>query len=140
MHDDKGKEKVTELRDEKDPKRARVVLSKGHEVVELGYSRLSSAAAEAMHKGENLGNLNRVSNTEQRYRSRVNQTDRVSQICWTTDRINEQIGLAKLLIWKDELWRTRLEREAGLRKARGAGNQKKEKVLPQVGGQLRGGA
>jgi hypothetical protein len=67
--------------DEKDPKRARVVLSKGHEVVGLGYSRLSGAAAEVMHKGEDSGNpnrVNRVSKTEQCYPS--NRTDRVSQI------------------------------------------------------------
>jgi hypothetical protein len=83
VHDDKGKEKVTELGDEKDPKRAQVVLSNGHEVVGLDYLRLSGAAAEVMHKGENSGNpnrVNRVSKTEQRYPSRVNQTDRVSQI------------------------------------------------------------
>jgi hypothetical protein len=35
-HEDKGKTMATELKDEKDPKRARVVLSKGHEVVGLG--------------------------------------------------------------------------------------------------------
>jgi transketolase N-terminal domain/subunit len=33
VHDNKDKEKVVEPRDEKDPKRAQVVLSKGHEVV-----------------------------------------------------------------------------------------------------------
>jgi hypothetical protein len=53
VHDDKGKEKVMEPRDEKDWRRARVVLSKGHEVIGPGYSRLSGAAAEVMHKGEN---------------------------------------------------------------------------------------
>jgi hypothetical protein len=59
------------------------VLSKGHEVVGPGYSRLSDAIAEVMHKGENSGNPNRVSQVnkmEQRYPSRVNQTDQVSQI------------------------------------------------------------
>jgi hypothetical protein len=83
VHDDKGKEKVAEPGDEKDPKRAWVVLSKGREVVRPGYSRLSHAATEVMHKGENLRNpnrVNRVSKTEQRYPSWVNQTDRVSQI------------------------------------------------------------
>jgi hypothetical protein len=44
--------------DEKDPKRARVVLSKGRVVVRPSYLRLSGAAAEVMHKGENLGNPN----------------------------------------------------------------------------------
>jgi hypothetical protein len=83
VHDDKGKEKVVEPGDEKDLKRAQVVLSKGHEVVGPGYSRMSGAAAEVMHKGENSGNSNRVnqvSKTEQRYPSRVKWTDRVSQI------------------------------------------------------------
>jgi hypothetical protein len=83
VHDDKGKEKVTEPGDEKDLKRARVVLSKGHEVVRPGYSRLSGAAAEVMHKGENPRNPNRVnqaSKTEQRYLSWVNWTDQVIQI------------------------------------------------------------
>jgi hypothetical protein len=35
-HEDKGKTMATELKDEKNPKRGRVVLSKGHEVVGLG--------------------------------------------------------------------------------------------------------
>jgi hypothetical protein len=83
VRDDKGKEKVAEPGDEKDPKRARVVLSKGREVVGPSYSGLSGAAAEVMHKGENSGNpnrVNRVSKTEQRYPSQVNRTDWVSQI------------------------------------------------------------
>jgi hypothetical protein len=64
-----------ELGDEKDPKRAWVVLSKGHEVVGTGYSRLSGAVAVVMHKGDNSVNpnqVNRVSKTEQCYPSRVN--------------------------------------------------------------------
>jgi hypothetical protein len=40
-----GKGTVLESEDEKDPKRARMVLSKGCEVVGLGYSRLSGDAA-----------------------------------------------------------------------------------------------
>jgi hypothetical protein len=58
------------------------------------------------------------------------------------DWISEQIGLARLLTRKGELWRTRLAWEVGLRKARGggAGNRKKEKGMPQAGGQLCGGA
>jgi hypothetical protein len=81
VHDDKGKEKVTEPGDEKDPKRAWVVLYKGHEVVGPGYSRLLGAAAKVMHKGENSKNpnrVNRVSKTKQHYPSWVNQTDQVS--------------------------------------------------------------
>jgi hypothetical protein len=83
VHDDKGKEKVVEPKDEKDLKRARVVLSKGCEVIGPGYSRLSGAATEVMHKGENSGNpnrVNRVSKIEQCYSSWVNRTDQVSQI------------------------------------------------------------
>jgi hypothetical protein len=83
VHDKKGKENVVERRDEKDPKRARVVLSKGHEVVRPAYLRLSGAATEVMHKGENSGNPNRnnrVSKTEQRYPSQVNRTHQVHQI------------------------------------------------------------
>jgi hypothetical protein len=67
------------------------VLSKGREVVGLGYSRLSGAATEVMHKGENSGNPNRVnwvSKTEQCYPSRVNWTDRVSQIS-QDNRLNQ---------------------------------------------------
>jgi transketolase N-terminal domain/subunit len=50
-----------ESKDEKDPKRARVVLSKGHEVVWLGYSRLTGAAAKVTNRGEISGNPSRVS-------------------------------------------------------------------------------
>jgi hypothetical protein len=85
VHDKKGKENVAERRDEKDPKRARVVLSKGHEVVRPAYSRLSGAATEVMHKGENSRNpnrINRVRKTEQRYPSQVNRTHQVHQIGW----------------------------------------------------------
>jgi very-short-patch-repair endonuclease len=52
--------------DRKDPKRARVVLSKGHEVVRLGNSRVIGVAAKVMNKKENSGNhgwVNRISKT-----------------------------------------------------------------------------
>jgi predicted secreted protein len=49
-----------ELEDEKDRKRARVVLSKGHVVVRPGYSRLTGAATKATDRGENLGNSSQV--------------------------------------------------------------------------------
>jgi hypothetical protein len=58
--EDKGKETVLGSEDEKDPKRTRMVLSKGREVVGLGYSRLSGDAARVMGRGEELGNPNRV--------------------------------------------------------------------------------
>jgi hypothetical protein len=50
----------SESEDEKDPKRAHMVLSKGHEVVGPGYSRLLGDAARATDKGEETGNLGRV--------------------------------------------------------------------------------
>jgi hypothetical protein len=37
-----------EPKDEKDPKRAHVVLCKGRELVRPGYSRLTGAAAKVM--------------------------------------------------------------------------------------------
>jgi hypothetical protein len=129
--------------DEKAPKRARVVLSMCHEVVRPGYSRLSGAAADVMHKGENSGNpnwVNRVSKTEQCYRSRLTGLTKLVRLVKTVDWINKQIELARLLTRKDELWRTQLEREAGLHRAQGVGNRKKEKMLPLAGGQLHGGA
>jgi hypothetical protein len=70
VHEDKGKMIAMELKDGKDPKRARVVLSKGREVVGPGYSRVTSVAAKVIDKRVNLGNhnqVNRVSKTEQRY-------------------------------------------------------------------------
>jgi transketolase N-terminal domain/subunit len=66
----------TEPEDEKDPKRACVVLSKGHEVVRLGYSRLKGAAAKVTNRGENSGNSSRVNQVgmmKQHYPSQVNQ-------------------------------------------------------------------
>jgi hypothetical protein len=58
--EDKGKAMVLESEDEKDPKRACMVLSKGHEVIRLGYSRLSGDAARVADRGEESGNPNRV--------------------------------------------------------------------------------
>jgi hypothetical protein len=49
-----------------------VVLSKGHEVVRLGYSRVTGVAAKVTDKRENLGNHDRVSKMEQHYPSHVN--------------------------------------------------------------------
>jgi hypothetical protein len=57
---DKGKATVPKSEDEKDPKRACMVLSKGHEVVKLGYSRLSEDATRAADRGEESGNLSWV--------------------------------------------------------------------------------
>jgi hypothetical protein len=68
----------TELEDEKDPKRTCVVLSKGREVVRLGYSRLIGAAAKVMDRGENPGNPSRVSQDNSMDRQ-ADQVGRVSQ-------------------------------------------------------------
>jgi hypothetical protein len=51
---------VPESEDEKDSKRARMVLSMGHEVVRPGYSRLLGDAARVVGRGEESGNPNRV--------------------------------------------------------------------------------
>jgi hypothetical protein len=83
VHEDKGKTTATELEDERDPKRARVVLSKGCEVLGPEYSRLIGAAAKVTDRGENLGNssrVNRVSRTEQHYPSRVSQVNQNSSV------------------------------------------------------------
>jgi hypothetical protein len=51
---------ATETKDEKDMNRAHVVLSKGYEVVGLGYSRLIGAAVKVMDRGEILANPARL--------------------------------------------------------------------------------
>jgi transketolase N-terminal domain/subunit len=81
---------ATELEDEKDPKRAWVVLSKGHQVAGLGYSRLIGSATKVIDRGEISSNpnwVNWVSKMEQHYPSRVSQgnstdrqADRVSRV------------------------------------------------------------
>jgi hypothetical protein len=76
VHEDKGKTTATEPKDEKDPKRARVVLSKGHVVVGLGYSRLTGAATKVTDRGENSGNPSRISQDNGTDR----QTDQVSRV------------------------------------------------------------
>jgi hypothetical protein len=79
---------ATELEDEKDPKRVCVVLSKGREVVGLGYSRLIGAATKVTGRGENSGNPSQVSKIERHYPSRVS---RVSQDN-STDRHGDQVS------------------------------------------------
>jgi hypothetical protein len=77
-----------EPEDRKDPKRARVVLSKGHEVVGSGYSRVSGVAAKVTEKKENSGNhgrVKRVSKIEQHYLSRVNRVSQNSNTDWQAD-------------------------------------------------------
>jgi hypothetical protein len=82
VREDKGNTTAMEPKDENNPKRARVVLSKGHEVVKLGYSRLTGATAKVTNRRENSSNpsqVNWVSKMEQHYPSQVSQnssTDR----------------------------------------------------------------
>jgi hypothetical protein len=70
---------TTELEDEKDPKRAHAVLSKGCEVVGASYSRLTGAAIKVTDRGENLG-----------------APAGLIGLAKTTARIDKQIGLAGL--------------------------------------------
>jgi hypothetical protein len=89
-----GKTMATEPEDEKDPKKARVVLSKGCEVVEPGHSRLIGAVAKVTDRGENSGNSSRVnqfSKTEQHYLSQVSRVGRVNQDS-NTDQQEDWIG------------------------------------------------
>jgi hypothetical protein len=67
-----------EPEDEKDLKRAHVVLSKGRELVRLDYSRLPGATAKVMDRGENSGNPSRVSRVSQD-NNMDPQANRVSQ-------------------------------------------------------------
>jgi hypothetical protein len=55
-----------------------MVLSKGHEVVESGYSRLSGDATRVTDIGEELGNRNWVDRVHREYDMDW-QTDRVTQ-------------------------------------------------------------
>jgi hypothetical protein len=94
VREDKGKTTATEPKDGKDPKRARVVLSKGREVVGPGYSRVTSVAAKVTDKRGNLGNhswVNRVSKIEKRYPDRVSRVTRVSKnsnMDWQVDWVS----------------------------------------------------
>jgi hypothetical protein len=51
---------VSEFEDETDPKRTRMVLSKGRKIVRLGYSRLLGDAARLTDRGRESDNDNWV--------------------------------------------------------------------------------
>jgi hypothetical protein len=91
-----------EPEDEKDPKRAHVVLSKGDEVVGPDYSRLTSVATKVTNRGENSGNhsrVNRVSKIEQHYPSRVSRVSQDNSM----DRMQIRLAmLAKTAVWINE--------------------------------------
>jgi hypothetical protein len=78
IHEDKGKMMAMEPEDEKDPKRAHVVLSKGRKVVGPGYSRLIGAATKVMDMGENSGNS-----------SRVNRVSQDNSMDWQADQVSQ---------------------------------------------------
>jgi hypothetical protein len=64
VREDKGKMMAPELADRRDPKRAHVILSMGHEVVGSSYSMVTGVAAQVTDKKENSGKhgqVNRVS-------------------------------------------------------------------------------
>jgi hypothetical protein len=68
------RQRLRDREDEKDSKRAHVVLSQGHEVVELGYSTMSSAAAMGKDKGRHWDNPNRVTWVKDKGRNPDTQT------------------------------------------------------------------
>jgi hypothetical protein len=80
VQEDKGTATVPESEDEKDPKRTRRVLSKGHEVVRLGYSRLKGMLQKWQIEEE----------------SRVTLTKLIG-FTRNTTRISGQIGLLKIV-------------------------------------------
>jgi hypothetical protein len=73
-----GKATVLESDDEKDLKRTCRVLSKGHKVVEMGYSRLLGDAARVTDRGGVSGNPNRVG----RFHKENNTDRRTDQVTW----------------------------------------------------------
>jgi hypothetical protein len=77
VREDKGKATVPESEDEKDLKRTRMVLLKGHEVVRSGYSRLSGDAARVADRGES-SNPSRVDRVRREYDTN-RRTDRVTR-------------------------------------------------------------
>jgi hypothetical protein len=127
--------------DEKDPKRAHVVLSQGREVVGPGYSKLSSAATMETNKGRRSDNLNRVTrvgdgwpgipNWVIRVNSREQQRqDYLGHVGWVSNTEQEQgstsrVASTEQLSVNTENW---------------AENRKKENVVLQARNQLHGGA
>jgi hypothetical protein len=103
VREDAGKTMAPEPVDNRDPKRAHVVLSKGHEVVGMGYSRVTDVAGAA--NSGNHDRVIRVSKTEQHYRARLT---RLAKIATRTGKQIGLVGLAWLLglaqtaAWIDE--------------------------------------
>jgi hypothetical protein len=74
-----------------------VILSKGHEVVGLGYSRVTGVAANVMDKRENSGNHDQVNRVSQNSNT-DRQADWVGQVTQVspnsrTDQRTDQVSL-----------------------------------------------
>jgi hypothetical protein len=82
VREDKDKAAATGHEDERDLRRARVVLSQGHEVVRLGYSMMSSAAAMGKDMGRRWDNPNRFIRVTDKGRNPDN-SNRVTRVSST---------------------------------------------------------
>jgi hypothetical protein len=115
VREEKGKTMAPEPEDRRDLKRARVVLSKGHEVVGPGYSRVIDVVVKVMNKRENLGNhgwVNRVSKMGQHYPRRVNRVSQNSntdqqanRVSWVGNTVQKKGGsshVANTDVWVTE--------------------------------------
>jgi hypothetical protein len=79
IREDEAKTMATEPEDGKDPKRACVVLSKGHEVVRLGYSRLTGGAAKVTDREENSGTPTGLAGLA-KIEARINEKNKLARI------------------------------------------------------------
>jgi hypothetical protein len=84
VREDKGKAMVPKSEDEKYPKRAHMVLSKGHEMVVPSYPMLLGDATRAMNRGEESGNPKWVGRVRWEYDMdrRIDRVSRYSQGNW----------------------------------------------------------
>jgi hypothetical protein len=81
---------ATGQEDEKDPKRACVVLSQGREVVGPGYSMMSSAAATGKDKGRCWDNPNWVTRVSDEGR-KLDNSNRVTRVSSTDQQQPDHI-------------------------------------------------
>jgi hypothetical protein len=95
-----------EPEDKRDPKRARVVLSKGCEVVGPGYSMVTGVVAKVTDKSGNSDNHDRVNRVSQNSNT-DRQADRVGQV--TRDSPNSNADQ-----WTDQVsWVDNREQKKG---------------------------
>jgi hypothetical protein len=92
VHEDKSKSTAPEPEDRRDLKSACVVLSKGHEVVGSGYSRVIGVAPKVMDKREIFGSHDQVNRVSQNSNT-DRQVDWVSRVSpnSSTDRQTYQV-------------------------------------------------